>query len=58
MDKYGIGDLPKELRTKKGVEDALIDKLNQDAVRQLEERTLLAQTKVKETLDMYTYGVG
>ena len=58
LDKHGLGNLPNESRTPKGVENALIDKLNADAVIKLEERAKAAQDKVKEVLDMYTFGVG
>ena len=58
LDKHGLGNLPYESRTPKGVENALIDKLNADAVIKLEERAKAAQDKVKEVLDMYTFGVG
>ena len=36
LDKHGLGSLPYESRTPKGVENALIDKLNAEAIMKLE----------------------
>ena len=58
LEEHGLGDLPMEYRTVQGVEDALIDKLNADAVRELEKRAKAAKEKVKGVLDMYPHGVG
>ena len=33
LDKVGIGYLPKRFRSEQGVENALVDKLNSDAVK-------------------------